>query len=253
MSRVEEYQETLRYMMRINNNGFRPVNSAAYDKRIDVLKCLVNSGIDVTEISKLSSTILDDIDATEILHSSCCSMNARKSLHDEGNTALHIASRKGHLEVLEFLFECNWDANHQNDLGETALHMAVGESHTEVATLLIANGINVNAKDVEDRTALHYASEMGHIEMVVLLLTNNANVNAKDDGGATPFHIAAEQGDADIVTAMLPYTSRTSRTALRLAKKGRHTDVVALIESAIEEQQNPGFKRAWVDNRHVTL
>jgi ankyrin repeat protein len=75
--------------------------------------------------------------------------------------------------------------NAKTKRGDTALMMASEKGHLEIVKWLIANNADVNAKDNKDNvgeTALILASEKGHLEIVKLLIANNADVNAKSNG-----------------------------------------------------------------------
>jgi ankyrin repeat protein len=52
----------------------------------------------------------------------------------DGSTALHIASRFGHLTCVDYLLRYGAPINERNNVGNTALHMAVGYNHTRVST-----------------------------------------------------------------------------------------------------------------------
>lgn len=48
--------------------------------------------------------------------------------NDEGNTALHLASREGESKIVSHLLQLSADPNLQNHEGQTALHLAVHKS-----------------------------------------------------------------------------------------------------------------------------
>ena len=136
----------------------------------------------------------------------------------DGITALILASRYGHTEIVAMLPEKGDDVNVKDNDGWTALIVASFYGHTEIVAMLPEKGADVNAKNNDGYTALIMASVRGHEEIVINLLTNGADVNAKD---------------------------HNDYTALLWAVKFGHTSIVDLLEKAIEtEKKIIGHKQA---------
>lgn len=73
----------------------------------------------------------------------------------KGNTALHIASLAGRLEVVKLLVEKGAEINVQSQNGFTPLYMASQEGHSEVVKYLLARGGNQNlGTDVSDMQSI---------------------------------------------------------------------------------------------------
>ena len=85
-----------------------------------------------------------------------------------GRTALHRASKFGHLEVVQYLIEaCRVDKEAKDNFGSTALHYASYNGHLEVVQYLIETcKVDKEAKGNKGWTALHCASSEGHLEVV---------------------------------------------------------------------------------------
>lgn len=64
---------------------------------------------------------------------------------------------------------------HQN--GYTALHIASKQNQVEVANSLLQYGASANAESLQGVTPLHLASQEGRPDMVSLLISKQANVN----------------------------------------------------------------------------
>jgi len=58
-------------------------------------------------------------------------------------TPLHMAARRGNVEIAASLLDCGADLGGARQLGETPLRRAVNCSKVEVAALLVARGANV--------------------------------------------------------------------------------------------------------------
>jgi ankyrin repeat protein len=57
-----------------------------------------------------------------------------------GSNCLHVASQKGHLELVKYLVACGCPVNAQNNSGNTPFHMASENGHIATATWLSENG-----------------------------------------------------------------------------------------------------------------
>ena len=114
-------------------------------------------------------------------------------------TALHAASAKGHLKVVQSLLRHGADVNSPGLWGRTPLLFASYRGHLEVVQWLLEHGADVNAKDKDDDwTSLHLAVEGGHFEIVQTLLKHNADTNARNNFSRTPLLMASNRGPVNI-------------------------------------------------------
>ena len=70
-----------------------------------------------------------------------------ESIDRNGETLLHIASYKGHLDVARYLLERGAKRNTANKGGWTPLHFAAFYGHLEIAMLLLDYGADLNFKN----------------------------------------------------------------------------------------------------------
>ena len=122
-------------------------------------------------------------------------------------TSLHRAIRLGDERAVRLLIgqsSRNVDVEAKDGDGNTALSVAVKAGHIELARLLVSTfGANVNAQNNMLYTPLHIAMVNGHFELAMLLVREfHADVDAKDLSGFTPMHRAAESGHVDVVRAL---------------------------------------------------
>jgi len=61
-------------------------------------------------------------------------------------TALHMAARRGNVEVAEALLDCDADMEARDSKGETPLRRAVNCGKTAVAALLLARGADIRSR-----------------------------------------------------------------------------------------------------------
>ena len=149
---------------------------------------------------------------------------------------------------------------HVNALGGSygmAIHAASRRDHLKVIQLLLRYGADLNAPGLWGRTPLLFASEWGSLELVRWLLEHGADVNAKDkmDGG-TSLHLAVERGDFEIVRTLLKHHADTNArrynrfTSLHDASGGTRVDMVQLLlnhgtdPNASEMDQETSLHRA---------
>ncbi|XP_067617175.1 ankyrin repeat domain-containing protein 50 [Eurosta solidaginis] len=133
-----------------------------------------------------------------------------------GQTALNIAARNGHLDVVKLLLSfsqpCNdgtgrmkrVDVNHADRDGWTPLRSASWGGHTEVVKLLISYpACKIDLADKEGRTALRAAAWSGHEDILKILIESGADVNSVDRQGRTSLIAASYMGHYDIVEILL--------------------------------------------------
>ena len=159
-----------------------------------------------------------------------------------------------------------------------ALGEAARKGDVTAVKKLLDEGVDVNTKYRYNRTALSFACDRGHVEVVKVLLDRGADVNIKDTFyGATPLTWAAGPAmertpqHAEIVALLLKHgaqgkenalqqavsapdvamtkvilesgglTAGSLSDALEVANKGKHLDIVALLEQA-GAKPRPEFK-----------
>ena len=178
-----------------------------------------------------------------------------------GQTALNIAARNGHLEIVKLLIDYNFpesdlasggagsgnlmDVNHADRDGWTPLRSASWGGHTEVVKLLISNeGCAIDRADKEGRTALRAAAWSGNEDIVKILIAAGANVNSIDKQGRTSLIAASYMGHYDIVEILLDnqadvnHTDLDGRNALCVAALCGSTGYSKVISTLLEHGAN---------------
>lgn len=121
---------------------------------------------------------------------------------------IHAAAWNGHLKVVQTLVDADADVGALNEWGFSPLMAAAEVGNAPVVGLLIFNGADVNiattCQECDSETALTIAAEYGHASVVQLLL----------EAGADQTH-----------------TTTTGLTALGLAQRDRHTQVIRVLEA----------------------
>ncbi|KAK4212034.1 hypothetical protein QBC37DRAFT_401872 [Rhypophila decipiens] len=107
-----------------------------------------------------------------------------------GQTAMHIAARKGHAGVVRALARIESAAiNIGDSQGQTPLHLATKNRHYAVVQFLVRGAdlkTNINATDSRGQTPLHYAAQWGGEKITGALLDANVTVDIEDCDNQTP-------------------------------------------------------------------
>ena len=159
-------------------------------------------------------------------------------------TALHVASRKNHLKIVQSLLSHGADVNSTGLGGRTPLLFASERAHLEVVRCLLEHGADVNAKDKDgDSTSLHLAAWEGafevvptlRVDVVRLLLNHGADPNARDTDQETPLHRASSFGYVNIARLLVEHgadvgaENNEGRTAYQFALDKEHVEVAQLL------------------------
>lgn len=121
-----------------------------------------------------------------------------------GYTALHLATKKEHLELVKFFVEeRRANVNKTDNKGRTPLFIAFEKGNQELVDFLLPKTENLKAADSEKNTILHMASTKGMLDTVKYLLEKGLDVNVIGSGDRTPVSLAAENGSVDMVQIMI--------------------------------------------------
>merc|ERR1711902_174342 len=147
----------------------------------------------------------------------------------EGNTPLHLASKRGYLECAEALLRSisteelkeacvNASSSHlslhkildtKNYQGEHSVHLATFGQHYNFIRFLCWSGADMNATEGRSgKTCLHYAVNKRDVNLVGLLASKKAlggcevDLNTRDWCGRTPLLCAIINGDTDIASLL---------------------------------------------------
>ncbi|XP_007433520.2 85/88 kDa calcium-independent phospholipase A2, partial [Python bivittatus] len=105
-----------------------------------------------------------------------------------GGTPLHWARNA---EMTRLLIEFGCEVNILSATGESALHIAVRRGRFDCTMVLLTHGAMPNTKEKDGNTPLHLAMQQDHIEMIKALIVFGADVDIPNDLGETPGLVAA--------------------------------------------------------------
>ena len=232
-----------------DKDGKTALHKAAERGHLEFVDLLVKKGCNVDAVDKDGKTALHKalqnnyhLETIKLLVG-----RTQKMPSVVGESALHKAAKRGHLELVDLLVKkgCNVDAADKD--GKTALHKAAERGHLELVDLLVEKGCNVDAADKDGKTVLHlsvenchfgiieYLFEKSHFSVIELLVKKGCNKDAADKDGKTALHKAAERGHLELVDLLVKKgcnvdaADKDGKTALHKADEGGHLELVDLL------------------------
>ncbi|XP_064635159.1 palmitoyltransferase ZDHHC17-like [Lineus longissimus] len=169
---------------------------AAINNRADLVKYYISRGAVIDKLGGiLNSTALHW--ATRQGHLAMVVMlmsyGADPSIRDgEGCSCIHLAAQFGHTPITAYLLAKGHDVDLQDRNGMTALmHAAMRVQNQDPSRLLLKFGANVHLVDkFHKNTPLHWAASSGNYIVASLLNEYGANLDAVNDKGETPLQVA---------------------------------------------------------------
>lgn len=120
------------------------------------------------------------------------------------STPLHHAATAGDLGAAKEALKTS-ELEGRNGEKRTALHLAAKGGHADVVALLLSNGAKVDAIDYRGQSALHLAARGGYYSACDRLLEAGADPNLADSRGDTPLHSAAAGGHDEATRSILDH------------------------------------------------
>lgn len=126
------------------------------------------------------------------------------AVDSSGRTLLFYAARYGQLDVATQLIQTGCSPNEKDLLGNTPLHEAIEKGHLEIAEILLKEGsADVNMIGFNGETPLMAAVSRGQLDALKLLDRYGADVNVCDADGDSPIYRALERGWCEISDFLL--------------------------------------------------
>jgi ankyrin repeat protein len=117
--------------------------------------------------------------------------------------ALNAAAFKVHAKLV-WLFLDEYRANHDlaDSQGRSALHLAARGGHAEIVDCLLNIGLDPNVVDKKGDSAIHYAAS-GASKKVIWRILQASYQDARDNFSWSPRHWACRSGDSEIVELLV--------------------------------------------------
>lgn len=242
-------------------NGLRLLTHAIRNNSIDVVKYLLNNGVNLYDKSSMppiyDAVIANNVEIVKMILEKMVKDKGKinfnnltideaskignpsiiKLLIDAGANVnekyiskipLHVASENGKLDVVEILADKVKDINIGNDDKTTSLMFASKNGHLNVVKFLIQKGAKVNLTDKYNKTALKYALYNNHVKVAEYLLSKGAKrVKLGDLFNPTIDSIQVLLNNG----ANIDERGQFNRTVLMIASSKRNPEVVSFILS----------------------
>jgi len=153
-----------------------------------------------------------------------------------GKTSLHIAAKRGHLEIVKQLIVKGASHQIRDSSGYMPHHYAASENNLEILDFLLEKGSDVNRAAENGQTALHIAASANFVESVNLLLSKGASVHTKDFNGRTPLLCAVLKNHFLVVQLLMSRKSNPNENdsknenAITIASRLGFLEVLELLK-----------------------
>lgn len=200
--------------------GFTALHYAITEKKLEIVKVLINSGADVNAKDNWGNGTLFRATGEKNIGLFLLENNADPRMKNDSGISPLNSRAKGLEYVKEYLGLIDVDSEETNYF---TLYDAAKYNDIRALKRLIADTSNIDDIDQDEgKTALHAAIESDHIEVIKLLLNAKANVNACDRYNGTPLMLAVS---LEAVKLLLQYDAnlhskdKFENTALDFLKK----------------------------------
>ncbi|KAH9735696.1 ANK REP REGION domain-containing protein [Citrus sinensis] len=196
--------------------------------------------------------ILGEIDAQMMRTTSSVDFDAEvaeirvavvEEVNELGETALFIAAKNGHLDVVKELLQymTKEGVSLKSNSGLDPLHVAASQGYQDIVRVLLDHYPELTKTfGQSNATPLITAATKGHIDVLHVLLSKDPHLlKIPRSNGKNALHLAARQGHVDVVkhilkkdTQLARHTDKKGQTALHMAVKGISSEVVRLLLGA---------------------
>ncbi|XP_076225361.1 myosin binding subunit isoform X3 [Nomia melanderi] len=178
-----------------DNEGWTPLHATASCGHISIAKYLIEKGCNLAAVNNDGELVLDIAQSNEMedmlqQHIKEAGIDCDHARSEEERSMLNDARawRSG---------ATGKDSVHPKT-GATALHVASAKGYIKVMNILLQAKCDVNAQDFDGWTPLHAAAHWGQLKACELLVENFCNMDIKNYADQTAFDIA----DTDILSAL---------------------------------------------------
>ena len=121
-------------------------------------------------------------------------------------TPLLVASYNGHARVVRLLLEYKTSVDRPlDDVLLTALHLACREGHKDVVDVLLLGGASPDVRDNHGYSPLHHACLHGHASLLPTLMARAKEVYSNEGEAERLLSLASGQDNADVVKCLIDF------------------------------------------------
>ncbi len=244
-----------------NNDKQTPRHIAFSKENFAVFVELLAAGAEVTpqfcELAMIKCIENDQIEAVQELLKRGVSADVRENNLIYHSPILLRAVRTKNYKMVETLLDAGANPNAAGDLGHTALDIAASietKVGTEIVKLLLDRGTHPNTARSSGQTPLLTACASNQ-DSAILILKAGASPNVVDKKNVSSLHYASMNGNKEIVKRIITdgqvdinmkmNLETDHSTAIQLAMKKGHLEIVMMLEDAIEiaDKKNNDIKK----------
>jgi ankyrin repeat protein len=155
---------------------------------------------------------------------------------DNNSTALHLACRRGHVEVVYVLLDSGADAEALDKHKSSPLHEASQGGHAELVRILLDRGVDTKSKNYAGHPPVFLALMGGHVPVVKVFIEFGVDIGIDGMDEWTPLHRALFEGNIEVTRGLLERgADLTGQDLLRVAFLGGHAGVIQVfIEHGVD-------------------
>ncbi|BFZ07645.1 hypothetical protein BsWGS_10683 [Bradybaena similaris] len=177
-----------------------------------------------------------DIPALEKLRASGGHLGAE---NEDGRTALHVACRHGHINVVHYLLNHGVSVHVRDCRKETPLIDAVEGGHLEIIKLLVQTGAAMPLPKAQVAIRMCSAAAENDVKAIEAWVTAGASVDWHDYDKRTPLHVAISFNNRVVTEFLLKcgagadVTDAFGHTPRSMAINLGHEDLLAIINETV--------------------
>eukprot|EP00029_Vermamoeba_vermiformis_P014508 TRINITY_DN9626_c0_g1_i1.p1 TRINITY_DN9626_c0_g1~~TRINITY_DN9626_c0_g1_i1.p1 ORF type:complete len:1274 (-),score=279.85 TRINITY_DN9626_c0_g1_i1:2-3823(-) len=153
---------------------------------------------------------------------------SRDMLDGNGDSALHLASQYGHVNIVQELLNSQMNVNTLNDRRMTALMVSARYGQRPAMQLLLEHFADIHLQDSRGRTALHWAVAGKNLACITLVWSDDLGA-VEDYHEMMPIDIAWEQEDAMSFMKLENLINKTERNDSEDYEEEDEEDTVNVI------------------------
>ncbi|XP_046341648.2 uncharacterized protein LOC124122611 isoform X1 [Haliotis rufescens] len=202
---------------------------------------LVSNGADLSIVDNSGNTILHVACSGGLLDMVKYVLSKKiefiNEISDGGKTPVIEAAFRGNLEMFRHLVESGGNPRVTDADGNTGLHVASKRGHLDIVKYNLSEQfVNIDDGGCGKRTPIMMAAEKGHTEVLKHLVSEKADLGLQDEGGNNILHIACMWGHLEIVKYVLSLNvidihvlNKRDQTAKEAAKRWGRSSVYDLF------------------------
>ncbi|XP_021374778.1 L-asparaginase-like isoform X1 [Mizuhopecten yessoensis] len=182
----------------------------------------------------------NDVQALERLRTTGGNLSAG---NQDGRTALHVASREGHLPVVQYLLHHGSTIHTKDQHDHTPLNDAIISKNHQIITLLVRTGAHLTMHPIRIAMELCSAAARDEVSTLQAWRAAGADLNMADYDKRTPLHVAVGTKKLSAVSYLLENGARWDtkdifeNTAEMQARKPGYEEILPLIEKKIHDEK----------------